>query len=675
MFHWIVKHNLLTQIMGVTLVLLLLFVGAMGLVAEISLGKLHQALENNTETELKEMAEQMAVTLDSAIDPQAFSDPARLQAIVDRMMASHDDEENVVTEIRIHAPDATSSVGYRAAAASSPDLVGQESDPEDIDAIKADELVVEPVVEDGEPLLDVTVPLHDGEKAVATAGIKVAMAPAIAEEDAIIQSVVRDLQGLVLGIGALTFLLGLGLSFWMSRFITRPLQEVIRQMENIADQDLTMIASEMGRLTCGDLTRSVIVTAQPLHVLANAETDHLVKAFNVMVERLHETEASFNNMTDTMCSMVGMIADSANGLGGASSQMADGATAAGLAASQISGTIQQVAHGITAQSESVTSAAGVLERISEDIDGVSNGAAYQAGAVEKASQVTGQITASIEEVSTIAQALAENASVSMENVRASAKTVEGTILGMEKIREKVNFSAERVQEMGRRSNQIEAIVETIDDIASQTNLLALNAAIEAARAGEQGKGFAVVADEVRKLAEKSALATREIGGLIHDIQKTVSGAVVAMTESADEVQRGVSLAGESNQALENILKTVETSQEYGRTITAASHKMDEFSVQLVSAMENVTGIVVRTTEATEKIRAAANEITNTFDEIASGGEESSASVEEVSAASEEMSAQVEEFTASAHVLAEMAISLRDMVTRFKVDGARRVVKN
>jgi methyl-accepting chemotaxis protein len=280
--------------------------------------------------------------------------------------------------------------------------------------------------------------------------------------------------------------------------------------------------------------------------------------------------------------------------------------------------------------------------------------------------LTSQISSAIETVSANARKATEGASDASKAAGNGAKIVSATVNGMTTIREKVNLSAGKVEEMGNRSEQIGAIVAAIEDIASQTNLLALNAAIEAARAGEHGKGFAVVADEVRKLAERAGAATKEIGGLIKGIQVTVSEAVVAMHESAEEVESGVKLAGDAGTALQDILESAEAVQELADQVTKASTEMQQLSNELISSADEVSAIVEENTAATEEMSAGSSEITHAIDNIASVSEENSASVEEVSAATEEMSAQVEEVSASAETLASMASELQKVVARFKL---------
>ena len=177
-----------------------------------------------------------------------------------------------------------------------------------------------------------------------------------------------------------------------------------------------------------------------------------------------------------------------------------------------------------------------------------------------------ELTSVIQNVTNNAHQQADNALSSVQATSQSAQTIQESIHSMEAIKTSVDLSSEKMKTMGDNSTQIGSIIEVIDDIASQTNLLALNAAIEAARAGEHGKGFAVVADEVRKLAEKSAGAAGEIASIVKEIQNNVAEMLKTMSDSHHQVEHGVVLAEESRSALEKLVSSSENSHVTAKAI-------------------------------------------------------------------------------------------------------------
>jgi methyl-accepting chemotaxis protein len=465
---------------------------------------------------------------------------------------------------------------------------------------------------------------------------------------------------LVLGLLVVLALVGTLVGYYISHRLRRDVRQVRSTISALAGRTAADLAGAMARLADNDLTATLPPIVDPVESYGHDEIGDIAAATNELVARLGETIASY----EVARGRLGQTIDEVRGAAGAvtdTSVRLDQSAADTTAASQsITRAMQQVAAGASDQAHAASETGSSAQALSEIIERVRTSASETSARVEQAAAAVEATASAVGRAERASEEMEPYAARVTEALSHGTRSVNDATAGMVRIKDAVEATAVKVTELGAKGDQIGAIVETIDDIAEQTNLLALNAAIEAARAGEQGKGFAVVADEVRKLAERSSLATKEIADLIAEVQQGTEAAVKAMQGGAGEVTAGPRLA-----ALREISDAAAARDRVMGDVLAALREIRDVSGQVVTASDAIAAIANETTVAANEMASSALTVAHSVESIAAVSEENSAASQEVSAATQEMAAQAHEVESSARQLAGMAKSLDDLVGRFR----------
>lgn len=377
-------------------------------------------------------------------------------------------------------------------------------------------------------------------------------------------------------LAAIIFALIMILSYTTSRSIVRPLRLVNNQLKDIADGE-------------GDLTQEISVRSK---------------------DEIGQLAESFNRMTGKLRQLISQVGISMEQVASSSQELTASAEQTNRLTEQITLSIQD-------------SAKGAEEQLAKTIESEK--------ALEEISQGNLKIAESAAIVSDLASDTFHQAEKGEELIRKAVQQ-------MYSINQSVEGSDHSIRLLDKRSQEIGQILEVITGISEQTNLLALNAAIEAARAGEQGKGFAVVADEVRKLAEQSGISSKQIAELIGEIQREMSNSINAMNHVKKEVTTGTAVANEAEQKFAEIIHSV----------------------------RQITGRIQEISETARQISAGSQQSKNSVKEMSAIARNRSADAESDAASAQEQLASMEEIAASASALSQMAEELQEKISKFKV---------
>jgi methyl-accepting chemotaxis protein len=435
--------------------------------------------------------------------------------------------------------------------------------------------------------------------------------------------------------------------------------QAVRTAKSITEplQHLITVAQEIGN--SGDLDQNI-------DIHRNDEIGALATTFNNMVAYLKEMASVSMAVAEGDLAIEVTPRSKRDTLGNAFVRMShglqeivrstrDSASQVSAGSSQVAGAADESAKVSVQASSAIEEVTSTMHEMSINVQNVVKNTQVQASSVAETSASIDQMVTSIQRVADTAKVLLDIANRSREEVITGIQTMEKTTDGLNRTNRAIQSSAEIINILGHRADDIGKIIEVIDDLAEQTNLLALNAAIEAARAGEHGLGFAVVADEVRKLAEKSTQSTKEIADLIQSIQREARQAVENMEHSTRIVEEGLSLGNDLGSALHKISDVVTEVYKFSQEIGAATNEQSVGSSQIAKATNRLTEITQEISSAVEEQASGAQAVVRAMDKMRELVQQSASSSTELSAAAEQM--------------LKLSRNLLDTMDRFVIDRA------
>jgi methyl-accepting chemotaxis protein len=446
----------------------------------------------------------------------------------------------------------------------------------------------------------------------------------------------------------------------------RSLDEMVGNLRKMVDniqEASVQVASSAGQISAN---AKLITSGAQSQAQAAEETSTSMEEMAASIQTVAGNAQSLASYVEETSSSITEMGASIEQVAKSSGVLAGTVTEAASTIEQMTVSIDQVARNLEHLASTVTETSGTVEEMATFIAQVARNAESLSTAAQRTSHTVSDMASAVSEVAKIADEADRISQKASDDARTGDEAVGRTIDGMKRISETMENTARVITGLGKRSQEIGKILEVIEEIADQTNLLALNAAIEAARAGEAGRGFAVVADEVRKLAERSVEATKEISEVIGQVQSETSAAVETAKAGATETKEGIGLADRAGLALRSIIESVSRSSQLMGEIARATAKQSTASTEVLGTVSNMTNATNQVTSAVREQAEGSKQIRTAMENINRVMAQAAQSTKEQASGGRQVRLAVENIN---RIAGQVGIA-----TKEQAEGSRQIVR-